>query len=216
MLRAPLLKTLYERGINRFKAVPPRTRFGELTFPVFVREADAHTGNLTPLLDDRSALDRALTRLRLLGYALDDLLVVEFVDTSDDGGIFRKYSSYFVDGIVIPKALRFSTEWMLKARYSFWDQEKVREQEEWAARNGWAGEIASIFRAARIDYGRMDYGVVDGHLQVWEINMNPTVSRGTGTNKPEAMKAMKKERAKVSEAFHDAFRDATLSLDPGT
>jgi hypothetical protein len=216
MLRAPLLRTLHERGINRFKAVPPAERSVDLTFPVFVREADAHTGNLTPLLRDRSALERALTRLRLRGYAPDELLVVEFVDSSDAAGIFRKYSSYFVDGVVIPKALRFSTEWMLKARFSFWDKEKVREQEEWATRNEWAGEVASIFRTAKIDYGRMDYAVVDGRLQVWEINMNPTVTRGTGTNKPEAMKAMKSERAKVSDAFHRAFREATLALDPGT
>ena len=216
LLRAPLLTALHEAGINDFRAVSPRERFGPLRFPVFIREKDAHTGTLTPLLNERTSLEGALTRLRLLGYDLDELLVVEFLDTADADGIYRKYSSYCVDGAVIPKALRFSTEWMLKARFSFWDDAKVREQEEWAERNEWADQLASIFRMAHIDYGRVDFGVVDGRIQVWEINMNPTVTRGTGTNKPEAMKAMKAERAKVSEAFHDAFRELLLNLEPDT
>ena len=216
LLRAPLLTALHEAGINDFRALSPRERFGPLRFPVFLREKDAHTGNLSPLLNDRTSLEGALTRLRLLGYELDELLVVEFLDTSDADGIYRKYSSYMVDGVVIPKALRFGTEWMLKARSSFWDDAKVREQETWAENNGWADELASVFRLAHIDYGRVDYSVVDGRVQVWEINMNPTVTRGTGTNKPEAMKAMKAERAKVSQAFHSAFRELLLDLEPDT
>ena len=32
-----------------------------------------------------------------------------------------------------------------------------------------------MFAIARIDYGRIDYGIVGGRPQVYEINTNPTV-----------------------------------------
>lgn len=214
LLRAPLLDRLHEAGVNSFRAIPPSERFSDVAFPVFVREKNAHTGNLTPILRNRAALEWALARLRIRGYHQRDLLVVEFLDTSDEEGLFRKYSSYYIDGTVIPKALRFSTEWMLKARHSFWDAAKVQEQEQWAEQNSWADEIRTVFRMAQIDYGRMDYAVLDGRIQVWEINTNPTIARGTGRNKPEAMKAMKSERAKVSRGFDEAFRAAMLELEP--
>ena len=34
-------------------------------------------------------------------------------------------------------------------------------------------ELRAIFKLARIDYGRIDYGIKDGQIQVWEINTNP-------------------------------------------
>lgn len=214
LLRAPLLEALHRSGVNRFKAVPPSQRLTDLSFPVFVRERDAHTGSLTRLLPDRRALEGALGRLLLRGFRDQDLLIVEFMDTSDESGLFRKFSSYYVDGEVIPKAIRFGREWMLKARHSFWDEAKVREQQDWFDRNDWAEDVASVFRLARIDYGRMDYAVADGGIQVWEINTNPTLGRGTGINKPAAMHAMRVERAAVSDRFDALFRRAVLALEP--
>ena len=35
--------------------------------------------------------------------------------------------------------------------------------------------LREIFGLAGIDYGRMDYGLLDGKVQVWEINTNPTI-----------------------------------------
>jgi hypothetical protein len=36
-------------------------------------------------------------------------------------------------------------------------------------------KIAEVFRIAGIDYRRIDHGVKDGRIQVWEINTNPMV-----------------------------------------
>jgi hypothetical protein len=214
LLRGPLLGMLHESGINAFRAVEPGNRFIDLHFPVFVREKDAHTGSLTPLLHDRGALEAALGRLLLRGYPAKSLLVVEFLDTADATGIYRKYASYYVAGTVIPKAIRFGTDWMLKMRSSFWDPEKVREQEEWSRENRHADQIAAVFRMANIDYGRMDYAVVDGKIQVWEINLNPTLARGRSTNKPPAAQAMRDDRAPASRRFDQRFAAAAARIQP--
>lgn len=216
LLRAPLLERLHREGINRFKAVPPEGRDDDLTYPVFVRERNAHTGSLTALLPDRRALDTALGHLAFRGFRPSDLLVVEFLDTSDKDGLYRKYSSYYVAGTVVPRAIRFGRQWMLKARHSFWDESKVREQQEWFDRNGFAEQVAAVFRLADIDYGRMDYAVVDGRIQVWEINTNPTLGRGTSNDKPPAMKALKEKRAPVHRGFDTMFQAALRSLDCGS
>ena len=36
-----------------------------------------------------------------------------------------------------------------------------------------------MFQIAGIDYGRIDYSMLDGEPQVWEINTNPTVLKIT-------------------------------------
>jgi hypothetical protein len=37
-------------------------------------------------------------------------------------------------------------------------------------------QLRAIFAAARIDYGRIDYGVENGAVRVWEINTNPMIT----------------------------------------
>ena len=51
---------------------------------------------------------------RFKGYRARDLLGVEFCDTSDATGLFRKYSAFLVDGEVLPRHLLFSKSWHLK------------------------------------------------------------------------------------------------------
>ena len=43
--------------------------------------------------------------------------------------------------------------------------------------NAW---LRRVFAVAGVDYGRVDYGVLDGVPQVWEINLNPTIGRPAG------------------------------------
>ena len=35
--------------------------------------------------------------------------------------------------------------------------------------------LLGFFALANIDYGRIDYGIVDGQVQTFEINNNPSV-----------------------------------------
>jgi len=49
------------------------------------------------------------------------------------------------------------------------------EQEAYAAANPHSGQLMEIFKRARIEYGRIDYCIVDGYIEVFEVNTNPSV-----------------------------------------
>jgi hypothetical protein len=44
----------------------------------------------------------------------EDLLVVEFCDTSGPDGIYRKYSAFRVGSVILPRHLMFSRHWKIK------------------------------------------------------------------------------------------------------
>ncbi len=177
LARLDLQRRLFDEGINRFRTVranEPRATLESLRYPVFVREQKAHRGPLTPLLDSPRDLVRVLRRLRIQGYYRKDLLVVEFCATADASGVIRKYAAFRVAGKVLPRHVLFSRNWNVKTTV-LEDPSFEVERNEYLETNPHASEIARIFDLARMDFGRIDYSVLDGRLQVWEINTNPTV-----------------------------------------
>ena len=175
--RLDFLRRLYDEGTNRFRAVrasDSREVLRSLRYPVFAREERAHHGTLTPLLHTYRDLMRALRRLRVQGYYRRDLLVAEFCDTSDASGIYRKYSAFRIAGKVIPRHVLFSRSWNLK-QPDLKDPGFQAEHDAYLATNPHEAEIARAFELGGFDYGRIDYSLLDGELQVWEVNSNPTV-----------------------------------------
>ena len=81
-----------------------------MRFPVFVRRASEHDGNVTGLLRDHRELDQAIVRALLAGIELEDVLIVEFCDTSHGSNRFRKYSAFRVGDRIIPRHLIFQRE----------------------------------------------------------------------------------------------------------
>jgi hypothetical protein len=175
--RFDLQRRLFDEGINRFRTVranEPRETLESLRYPVFVREEKAHRGPLTPLLHSPGDLVRVLRGLSIRGYYRKDLLVVEFCATADKSGVIRKYAAFRVAGKVLPRHLLFSRSWNVKTT-DLDDPSFEVERNEYLESNPHASEIARIFDLARMDFGRIDYSLLDGRLQVWEINSNPTV-----------------------------------------
>lgn len=89
--RYELLDTLQQRGINRFSAFRPAAPGQAWRYPVFIREEREHTGSLNPLLHNAEEVRVTLLKLIMDGFELRDLLVVEFCNTADADGLFRKY-----------------------------------------------------------------------------------------------------------------------------
>jgi hypothetical protein len=174
--RYELLKRLAENGMNRFEA--HRLDDGPLRprYPVFVREADEHTGSLTPLLADEAALERAVAELSAAGYGREGLLAVEFCDTRDAQGIYRKYSAFRIGDRILPRHVLYSRHWVLKDRDVVSPSLRA-EMMEYVATNPHAERLREVFDLANCEYGRIDYSVLDGAIQVWEINTNPMVLR---------------------------------------
>jgi hypothetical protein len=171
--RVTLLQRLHEAGRNQFGVYRATQRGADPRFPVFVRHAREHEGSFTGLLRDQAEVDHAILRLLWSGVEADDILIVEFCDTSSDG-IFRKYSAFRVGDRIVPRHVIFSTKWVLKVP-DLLDASKIEEERAYLESNPHEQELRDLFDFARIDYGRMDYGVLGGRIQVWEINSNPIV-----------------------------------------
>ena len=101
-------------------------------------------------------------------------MIVEYCDCADGDGVFRKYSAMNVGGTLIPRHILFSRDWVTKSPDLVSDA-TVQEEAVFVDQFPYRDQLAEIFRLAAVDYGRIDYGVKSGRLQVWEINTNPIV-----------------------------------------
>jgi hypothetical protein len=179
MRRYELLRTLYERGLNRFNIYHLTELRTPLSFPVFIRGENDHGGSLTPLLHTREELEAAINALDQEGKSRHDKVIVEFCDTSDANRIFRKYSAFIVGDQIIPTHIFFSANWMAKveAAEQCLNKAMLLEERRFVEENPHADALRQIARLARIDYGRIDYALLDNQIQVWEINTNPMLPR---------------------------------------
>ena len=82
----------------------------------------------------------------------------------------------------------------------FDDTNPVKEELEYIEANPHAEVLRRAFDLARIEYGRADYGVVDGRVEIWEINTNPYVIRPEYTRQEERRPAL----AAFAERFNRA------------
>jgi hypothetical protein len=171
--RTALIQTLHAREVNSYTALPLRNALGRLRYPVFVRHRSEHWGPLTPLLPDRHALELAVTRAYLL-RRIDELLAVEFCDTADSDGMYRKYAAFVIGDRILPRHLVFDHAWQLKTPRLL-DGNKLTEERAYLEANPHREELLSVARIAGVDYGRFDYGLLNGKVQVWEINTNPII-----------------------------------------
>ena len=211
--RLGLLEELERRGWNDFRAVRTTDDFSGLRYPVFLRAERTHEGALSPLLRSRREVEAAIGRALLRGRRLDDLIVVEFCDTADDRGYYRKYSAYAVGDRVLPRALECGRAWMLKHSHSDFTREIMEEERAYVLENPHRDQLARIFSAARADYGRIDYAVKEGRVQTWEINLHPTIGRGPGESKARIPAELLPYREETKAIFYRDFQEAWEAVD---
>jgi hypothetical protein len=79
--------------------------------------------------------------------------------------------------------------------------------EEWAYLhdNPHERELRQVCELARIDYGRIDYAVVDGRIQVWEINSNSWITNPT--SEIETSPTRQRVADHLAQQFEAALRD---------
>jgi hypothetical protein len=213
LLRQPFLEAMAEAGLNDFRVFPASTREMSWRYPVFLRERDRHNGPLTGLLESAAAVQHALRALRLRGNRLADLLIVEYLDTADPTGHFRKYSAYRVGAAIVRTHLMTGGEWSVKSGTNTPTVELACEESDYLHGDAHDAWLRQVFALARIDFGRIDYGVLDGRPQAWEINMNPTIGR----QPDKAPKPVSAEIREIREAArthaHRLLREAFAALD---
>jgi hypothetical protein len=214
LLRFELLEKLYEEGVNRFRVCRADRLQDVDRFPVFVRHIHGHGGPLTRLLETRRDVTQALVALRLRGHPLRGLMIVEYCDTSGSDGCFRKYAAFKVGDRIIPSHLFVSRHWCVKSGRDEPSEASLKEAMQFAAEHPHHDWLRRVFAIARIDYGRMDYGVAGGVPQVWEINLNPTIGRAVGfVRRTELAADLKALRDRERTSFHEQLSAAFSALD---
>lgn len=175
MRRYELLRTLREAGVNDFDVYRLTEARCIRRFPVFVRGEDDHKGAESGLLESREELAAFVKGLVDAGKSRDTRMVVEFHASKGPDGLYRKYAAFYLAGSVMPRHLFIGPHWMVKDETRIRDDAKMAEERRYFDERPHDAWIASVFKRANIDYGRIDYGIVDGKPQVFEINTNPTI-----------------------------------------
>ncbi len=185
--RYALQQSLHAQGINSFKIFRLNEDISSVRYPVFLRLENDHSGAKSDLIRDEVELKAKIEGLREAGPSLDEYVVCEFCDTSDDEGVFRKYSCFLLDGQVIPRHIFFSRSWEIKSD-DLCEDRYYQEELDYLQTNPHEEILRTIFKDAGIDYGRIDYSFLNGKIQVWEINTNPRIlSQSTPIHTPRAI-----------------------------
>jgi hypothetical protein len=183
--RYPLLVALHEAGINDFTATRLETAARPPRYPVFIRCEDGYGGPETDLIHDDDAYDTAVASLAMRGLPRRGRISIGFANRRSADGRFRKYGAFNIAGQIVPHDLMFGEKWVVKVhplgteralqRMEGYGEtaEGVAEEWDYIRANPHEDVLREAFSVAGIDYGRADYGIVDGRVQIYEINTNP-------------------------------------------
>ena len=203
--RFDLLRELNRRGMNEFGVARASSEHNNLRYPVFLRNERLHEGALSPLLNSEREIRQAIGRALVQGHKLKDLLIVEFCETVNEAGYYRKYAAFVVGNKVIPRSLNYGKEWMLKHSQTEFTLPMVEEELEFVSQNPHKQQLLEIFRLANVEYGRIDYALKNGRVQTWEINLNPTIGRGLRPPSKKLPPELDAVRDKVRSCFFGGF-----------
>ena len=174
LCRVDLNRVLVRAGVNDFTMYREHEPFEGCRFPVFVRGEHDHEGRRSGLLDEISDVHTAIGKVRAEEPDPVDLLVVEYCDTADADGVYRKYSAFKVGDAILARHLFFSRDWHVK-QVDLDDETLLQEERDFVRTNPHEQQLRMIFELAGVDYGRIDYAFCEDRIQVWEINTNPTI-----------------------------------------
>ncbi len=211
--RYDLLVELARRNLNAFRAARAGEDLGGLRYPAFLRSQRDHEGAISPLLHSSAAVEAGIGRALVQGHRLRDLLVVEFCPTADENGFYRKYAAFIVGNRVVARSLNYGREWMLKFGGNAYSRSMVLEERDYVLSNPHEAQLAEIFRIGGVEYGRIDYSLKDGRVQTWEINLNPTIGRGSRPKKNKAPAELDPIRQETKECFYSRFQEAWEAVD---
>ncbi len=143
-------------------------------FPVLVRSPGFHTGQHFVLVSQPSELATEVAAL-----PGDELYVLQFIDTRDAAGIFRKYRAMFVDGRLYPLHLALSRQWKVhyysaemaeNAEHRALDEEFLANMPAVIGPDA-LGALERIASTLGLDYGGIDFGIdALGRVVVFEAN----------------------------------------------
>ncbi len=147
-----------------------------LQFPLILRRAGTHTGQIVGLLEDMDSLRAAC------GADDDgDHIATEFIDFRSGDGLYRKYRSFFIGRHVILRHMLVSDRWNVHAKdrgrvLTEWPHSLEEERQLFETPQGaFPAPVLQCQQAIRermpLHFFGLDYGIIpDGRLVLFEAN----------------------------------------------
>lgn len=199
--RYELLRHLHAQGINSFNVRRAADVVNGSRFPVFLRRESDHFGPTSALIENEADLQAAIDGLATRGAFRDDHIVTEFCGEPDDTGAYVKYGCFRVGDRIMPQNRLVGRQWCVK-QFEYFDETVVARDLAYIKSTEHNEMVRKVFDIAAVEYGRVDYSIVNGRLEFYELNTNPH-------NSYREMDAIPESR----DYFTPLFIDALLALD---
>ena len=175
--RYALLRTLHRAGLNDFNIYRADEINSSIRFPVFLRKNQLHDGPLTELLHSARELQNAIAAAVNSGTPLENLVVIEFAAEPVRPGLYRKLGAYRIGDVIVPTISAHETTWVAKfGQLGIAGEALYQNELELLKTNPFAEHLRKAFEIAAIEYGRADFGIYKGRIQIYEINTNPMIN----------------------------------------
>lgn len=204
--RYGLLRQLHRAGINGFNAYRIEEGVKPERWPVFLRSEGDHLGPISDLLHGWDQVLRAVDLAIAKGIPLAGLLVVEFAAQPMRPDFWRKFGSFRMGKSEFAHCCVDDDHWVAKTGKSGITPPELYDEELQIARdNPYGPLVAPAFDLAGIEYGRADFGFVDGKAQIYEINTNPEIAFDAAHPSPV--------RLETYRVFKSRYVDALRAID---
>lgn len=182
--RIDMLKAQHAASINNYSVY----RFGDDLsggrFPMFVRWSDKHKGPATGLLYNAEEVHDAMAFLATQAPSrVNKIFAAEYCAEPNSQGQFVVYGGFRAGKDVLGSNRNLSETW---DESQIWNllltnaqsvDEYINESLDFARNFPHSPELNRAFEVAGVDYGRADYAVVGGRVNIYEINTNPRTVR---------------------------------------
>ena len=174
LFRFDLLRRLHSLGANDYNVHRLAEWRDVRRYPVFIRRERDHLGPRSELLGDKTELSLAVDRFRSVEGA-EDLMIVEFANAPFSDGRYRKFGLQRIGDRYFHQHCYVTPDWLGKGIPAKLSDTDRREGRSVIRQNPNVEQLRQVFEIAGVEYGRMDYAMLNGRPQVFEINTNPTI-----------------------------------------
>lgn len=205
--RYGLLRALNRAGINKFDAYRVESEERPRRWPVFLRLEGDHAFPVSGLIQNERELEAAIAKAVDEGAPKSALLIIEYAAEPLADGVYRKLSVFRVGDRFLGYTCVHENNWLVKyGTLGLANDELYAEEQELVRNNPYADAVKPAFDLAGIEYGRVDFGIVDGKPQIYEINNNPYVTLGIRAGAPD-------RRNESNLLFRRNYLDAMDAID---
>jgi hypothetical protein len=145
-----------------------------ISFPLIVRKAGTHTGDIIGLIEDGESLESACA-------CGGEIILTEFIDFASPDGLYRKYRLWAFGKRTILKQMIISDQWNIhnhdRNRIMAGDHKLIAEEKRMMRRpeGDFAPAVHAMFDAVRqrmgLDFFGMDFGILpSGEAVLFEAN----------------------------------------------